>query len=70
MIPYDLPKASDVTLTIYSVTGQQVATVVSGHQEAGHSEVMWDGSSFATGVYLYRLEAGDFVKTRRMLLLK
>ena len=69
-IAYDLPEVSDVTLTIYTLTGQQVATLVLGHQEAGHYEVAWDGSGFATGVYLYRLEAGDFVQTRRMLLLK
>ena len=69
-ISYDLPEASDVTLTIFTVTGQDVATVVSGAQEPGHYEVMWDGSGFANGVYLYRLEAGDFVETRRMLLLK
>ena len=69
-IAYDLPKASDVTLTIFTVTGQQVAALVSGPQKAGHYEVRWDGSGCGDGVYLYRLEAGDFVETRRMLLLK
>ncbi len=69
-IGYDLPEPSNVTLTIYTITGQQVATVVSSHQEPGHYEVPWDGSAFGDGGYLYRLEAGDFVETRRMLLLK
>jgi len=67
---YDLPEASDVTLTIYTVTGQQVATLVSGPQEAGHYEVVWDASACANGIYLYRLEAGGFKETRRMALIK
>jgi len=69
-IPYDLPEAADVTLSIYTLTGQQVATLVSAHQEAGHYKVAWDGSGCANGVYLYRLKAGHFVQTRRMVLLK
>jgi hypothetical protein len=69
-IGYDLPQASNVTLTIYTITGQKVAVLVDAHQEAGHHRAMFDGSGFANGVYLYRLEAGSFVETRRMLLLK
>ena len=69
-IAYDLPQASDVALTIYSVTGQKVARLVSAHQEAGHYTVMWDGSGFASGIYLYRLEAGRFAQTRKALLLR
>ena len=44
--------------------------LVSAHQEAGHYEVVWDGSGFANGIYLYRLEAKGVVETKRMLLLK
>ena len=69
-IAYDLSEASHVRLTIYSIAGQRVATLMSAHQEAGHYEVTWNGSGFANGVYLYRLEAGDFVETQRMVLLK
>lgn len=69
-IAYDLPKAGRVTLTIYTITGKWVATLVSAYQEAGHHEVRWDGSGYANGVYLYRLEAEGFVKPRRMVLLK
>jgi len=70
VIPYDLPEAGDVKLTIYTITGRRVATPVSGHQQAGHHRAVWDGTGFANGIYLYRLEAGNFVETRRMLLLK
>jgi Spy/CpxP family protein refolding chaperone len=69
-IAYDLSEPSDVTLRVYAVTGQEVATLVSSHQPSGHYEVAWDGSGFANGVYMYRLEAGPFSETRRMLLLK
>ncbi len=69
-IAYSLPKTSDVTLTIYTITGQKVAVLVDGHHEAGHHSVLFDGSGFANGVYLYLLEAGSFVETRRMVLIK
>lgn len=69
-IAYALPQASDVTLAIYTITGQKVSMLVSTHQEAGRYEVMWDASAFANGIYLYRLEADSFVKTRSMVLLK
>jgi ligand-binding sensor domain-containing protein len=69
-IAYDLPQAADVTLTIYALTGQKVATLVSDHQEVGHYELMWENRGFASGIYLYRLEAGSFVETKRMLVIK
>ena len=70
-ITYNLPQATDITLTIFTITGQEVATLVSQHQGAGHYEVVWDANStFANGVYIYRLKAGSFVETKRMTLLK
>ena len=69
-IAYELAEPGDVTLTIYTVTGQQVSTLVSGHQEVGHYEVRWNGNGFGDGIYLCRLEAGRFAQTKRMLLLK
>jgi hypothetical protein len=69
-IAYDLPQASSVALALYTVTGQKVAVLVDAYQQAGQHRVLFDGSGFANGVYLYRLEAGSFVETNRMLLLK
>ena len=69
-IAYDLSEPSNVTLRVYAVTGQKVATLVSDYQQPGHHEVAWDGSGFANGVYVYRFEAGPFTETKRMLLLK
>ena len=70
IISYDLPKASDVTLTVYNITGQQITTLVSKHQAAGHYQVAWDGAGFASGIYVYRLQAGPFEEARHMTLLK
>ena len=69
-IRYELPKATHVLLTVYDALGREVATLVQGDQEAGYHEVRFDGLGLASGVYLYRLTAGEFVQTRRLLLLK
>jgi hypothetical protein len=57
-------------LTVCNTLGQQVATLVDGPQESGYHEVKVDASSLASGVYLYRLQAGQFVETRKLLLLR
>jgi hypothetical protein len=69
-ITYDLPKASTVTLAIYSITGQKVLVLVDIPQEAGHHTALFDGSGFASGIYFYRLEVGGFAETKRMMLLR
>ena len=69
-ISYDLPVASDVKIVIYNLMGQEVRRWDIQGQPAGNHRVRWDASSFASGVYLYRLQAGDFVQTRKMVLLK
>jgi hypothetical protein len=69
-IAYDLAQATNVTLTIYTITGQKVGVLVDARQEAGHHTVHVDGSSLATGVYLYRLKAEGLAQTRRMVLLR
>ncbi len=72
---FDLPAASDVRLVIYDVEGRAVKTVVDGALPAGRHKATWDGRDrlghpVATGVYFYRLKAGNFLASRRMLLLK
>jgi len=74
-ISYQLPARTAVQLDIYDVLGQKVRTLVAGEQAAGHYKVAWDsrnerGLSVAAGVYFYRLEAGEFSHTRKLLLLK
>jgi hypothetical protein len=69
-IRYALPNTSYVTLTVYNTLGQQVALPQNGEQEAGHHEVKFDGRNLASGVYFYRIRAGDFVETKRLLLMR
>jgi hypothetical protein len=70
MIRYSVPRAAQVSLTIYNVLGEKVATLYSGMQRAGTYEVNFNADRFASGVYFYRLEAGRFTSTRKMMLLK
>ncbi len=69
-IIYSLPEASDVRLDIYNILGQNVATLVDEYRQAGTHEVTWNANGIASGVYFYRLTAGEYTDTKRMLLLK
>jgi hypothetical protein len=69
-IHYGLPSKSHVTLAIYNILGQKVTQLVNGEEEAGYHEVRFDGSNLASGVYFYRIQAGSFVQTRKLLLLR
>jgi len=79
-IPYQLAQASDVTISIFSVSGRLVRRLDLGHKEAGFymskdKAVHWDGRNdggegLASGVYFYVMRAGDFTATRKMLLEK
>ncbi len=74
-IGFQLPAAGDVTLEIYTITGQLVKTLVSSLQPAGKFTVKWNGTNqfgkpVSSGVYLYRLSVGNVVQTRKMILLR
>jgi len=69
-IRYSLPYKSPVQLTVFNTLGQQVASLVQALQEAGSYEVTFDGSGLASGMYFYRLQAGTYVNTKKLLLLK
>ncbi len=70
VIEYTIPKDSHVTLKIYDVLGQEVRTLVDQDQQVGRYSVNFNGSSLASGVYFYRLVAGNHVITKKMLMLK
>ncbi len=70
VISYQLPVISDVDVSIYNVLGAKVMTLISGRQPAGLHQVEWDGSGFSSGIYLYKIEVGNFQEIKKMMLLK
>jgi subtilisin family serine protease len=69
-IGFALPEASTVKLEVFNILGQRVITLIDAEMEAGEHTAQWDASDVSSGVYLYRLEANDFVSTKKMVLLK
>jgi len=69
-IIFNLPKTSDVRLVIFNVLGQEVGTLVDDKLAAGKYDIKFEASSLAAGLYFYRIQAGDFVETKKMLLVK
>jgi hypothetical protein len=75
IIEYFLPTESRVRITVYNILGQKVKTLLDRRERAGRKRVAWDGKNetgneVSSGIYFYRIEAGEFKKTKRMLLLK
>ncbi len=69
-IQFSIPKTEYVTLKIYNLLGQEVATLVSAKLAPGNYKSNWDASGFASGIYLYKIECGAFIQTRKMILLQ
>jgi len=69
-ISYDLPRDSDVTLTIYDIAGRMIETLVDQKQNGGRYTVQWDASSKSSGVYFYKISTGEFQQVRKCLLVK
>jgi len=75
VINYELPRVSPVLLEIYNIVGERVATLVSEKEDAGYHSVSWNGrdeknTPVSSGIYIYRLNAGNFTSIKKMLLLK
>jgi len=74
-IRYELPEDGLVNITIYDITGRHISTLVSSHQNAGYKSIQWNatnnhGEPVSAGVYLYKIQAGEFLQTKKMVLLK
>ncbi|MFN3345045.1 MAG: T9SS type A sorting domain-containing protein, partial [Chloroherpetonaceae bacterium] len=69
-ITYQLASSSDVKLEVFDVLGRKVATLVNARQNAGEHSVNFNATNLASGVYFYRLQAGSFVETKKMMLVK
>ena len=74
-IKYAIPainnrEATKVKLVVYDLLGREVATLVNGEKSAGSYQAYFDGSALTSGLYFYKLQAGNFIQTRKMLLIK
>ena len=69
-IGFALPASEKVVLTVYDLAGRQLATLVDGWRDAGYHEVTFDAAGLASGVYIYRISAGDFKANGKMMLMK
>lgn len=70
VIKFDISKSADVKLVIYDIMGREVATLVNEQLKAGTYKAEWNASSFASGAYFYRIAAGDYSQTKKMILVK
>ena len=70
IINFTLPKLTNINLSILNITGKVVSTLINGNKNPGSYSIKWDGTNYASGIYFYRLQAGDFVDTKKMILLK
>jgi hypothetical protein len=69
-IRYNLTEPAKVTIGIYDILGRRVRTLVREKQQAGRHSIVWNADGFSSGMYFYRIQAGDYTKTKKMLLLK
>jgi len=72
---YDLPENGLVNITVYDMLGREVKTLVNRTQDAGYKSVIWDatndyGKPVSAGIYLYQIQVGDYMQTKKMVLLK
>jgi len=70
VINYEIAQSEHVKLTVFNVLGQEVVTLVNNVQQAGAHEIQFQAGSLASGIYMYRLEAGNFTSTQKMILMK
>jgi hypothetical protein len=69
-INYEIPSDGNVAIKIYDISGKEVLTLLNGHRQAGYHTAVFDGGKLTSGVYFYKLEAKDFSKVMRMILIK
>lgn len=70
VISYQLAAHSRVSLKVYDILGNEIATLINEEKHTGTFEVKWDASKFPSGVYFYQLKAGSFIETKKMVLLR
>ena len=69
-IKFQLPKSEFVTITVFDMLGRRIASLVNEQKEAGYYDIKFDGTNYASGMYFYKIEAGNFTDTKKMILIK
>jgi 5-hydroxyisourate hydrolase-like protein (transthyretin family) len=69
-ITYEIPERSIVTIKIYGVLGNEITTLVNEEKSAGRYEILFNAENLPSGIYFYRLQAGDYIETKKMVLMK
>ncbi len=69
-INYQVPEAGNVILSVYNMSGQELAVLIDEEKQAGNYKVVWDGSAYSSGVYLIRMQADNYLSTKKMSLIK
>jgi flagellar hook assembly protein FlgD len=67
---YSIPQTSKVVIKVYDILGNEVATLMDEEKSVGTYELTWNAASLSNGIYFYQLKAGDYVSTKKMILLK
>ena len=70
MIKYAIPHNAFVSIKAYNLLGQEVATLVNEEKQVGYYSVTFDGTNLSSGVYFYRIESGNYVNVKKMVLVK
>ena len=70
IIKYQIPELSFITIKVYDVLGSEVVTLVNEEKVAGNYEIEFNATQLPSGVYFYRLQAGNFIETKKMVLMK
>ena len=70
IIGYAVPRSANVSLRVFNTLGQEVAVLVNERKEAGFYQTTWNASTVPSGIYFYRLQAGEYVETKKMILLR
>ena len=70
IITYSIPRGSFVTLKIYDILGNEIATLVNEEEPAGNYKINFNGNRLSSGVYFYRIQAGDLIATKKLILIK
>jgi uncharacterized delta-60 repeat protein len=69
-IQFSLPQAGDVTLKVYNLLGEEVKTLINEYKQIGNHSIQFNANNLASGIYFYRLQAGSFIETKKMILMK